>query len=151
MAKKENKRGIKKDISILINDLFDVSGTKGYKKFLFFLIMIDLTWFASVVSDNLLGMNLQDYGEFAWILLFSLGMIIISDVKKMTSIKRRGFRSDNFASLVTFIIGVMAFVVAVLSLPQINMTSPVMSSIKGILALIAIIYVILEGLIIKSE
>jgi len=151
VAKKENKRGIKKDISILINDLFDVSGTKGYKKFLFFLIMIDLTWFASVVSDNLLGMNLQDYGEFAWILLFSLGMIIISDVKKMTSIKRRGFRSDNFASLVTFIIGVMAFVVAVLSLPQINMTSPVMSSIKGILALIAIIYVILEGLIIKSE
>ena len=151
MAKKEGKRGIKKDISILLNDIFDVSGTKGYKKFLFFLILIDLTWFASVVSDNLLGMNLQDYGEFAWILLFSLGMIIISDVKKMMSIKRRGFRSDNFSSLVTFIIGVMAFVVAILSLPQFNLTSPIMSSIKGILASIAIIYVILEGFIIKSE
>jgi|GEM_PF-4912972 len=150
MVKKEENR-LKKNLKTIFNDAFDVSGRRGYHKFLFFLIMIDLTWFASVVFDNLFGMTLQDYGEFAWILLFSLGMIIISDVKKIINIGRRGIRSDNFSSLVTFIIGVMALVVSILSLPQINVESPVLNSIKGIIALIAIMYVILEAWIIKAE
>lgn len=150
MVKKE-KNKIKNDFVQLVSDIFDVSGAKGYKKFLFFLIMIDLTWFASVVFDNLFGMTLQDYGEFAWILLFSLGMIIISNVKKLASMARLGFRSDNFSSLVTFVVGIMAFVVAILSLPKIDIDSPIMNSIKGIIALIAIIYVILEAWIIKTE
>lgn len=150
MAAKEDKSRLKKDLSMIFDHIFDVSGSRGYKKFLFFLIMIDLTWFASVALDNLFGMTLQDYGEFAWILLFSLGMIIISDVKKLLNIDKKGITSENFSSLVTFVIGAMALTVAILSLPQFNIVSPTMNSIKGIIALIAIVYVILEALIIKK-
>jgi len=150
MAKKVKNR-TKNSFKIIINNIFDVSGTKGYKKFIFFLILIDLTGFASIASDNLFGENLLAYSEFAWIILFSLGMIMISDVKKIAKIRYKGFKSDNFASLVTFIIGVMAFIVSIFSLPQINLTSPILSSIKGIIALIAIIYVIFEAWVIKEQ
>lgn len=149
MVKKEET--LKKKFIIFIKEIFDVSGNKGYKKFLFFLIMINLSWFTSVVTDNLFGMDLGKYGEFAWIFFFSLGMIIISDVEKIMKIGKKGIRSDNFSSVVTFSIGAMAFFVAILSLPQINVTSPIMNSIKGIIALIAIIYVFIEILFIKTE
>jgi hypothetical protein len=151
MAKKIEENRLKTDASMVFNHIFDVSGTRGYKKFLFFLIMIDLTWFASVALDNLFGLNFQDYGEFAWILLFSLGMIIISDVKKIISMGRKGIRSDNFSSLVTFVIGMMALIVAILSLPQINIASPIMSSIKGIIAVIAVFYVIIEAFVVEND
>jgi hypothetical protein len=151
MAKKDEPGKVRSIINIVFNDIFDVSGKKGYKKFLFFLIMIDLTGFASVASDNLLGKNLQAYGEFVWIFLFSLGMIIISDIKKILGIRKRGFTSDNFSSLVTFIIGLLALVVSVLSHPSISLSSPILNSIKGIIGLIAIAYVIFEAWIIKQE
>ncbi len=153
MSKQEKKeeKTLKEAFIDLIENIIDVSGNKGYKKFLFFLIMIDLAWFSSVVFDNIFGMNLQAYGEFAWIFLFSIGLIIISDVKKVMRIGQKGIRADNFSSMVTFTIGLMAFVVSILSLPQIHVTSPVMSSIKGIIALIAIIYVFIEVLTIKTE
>ena len=151
IPKKKNENVIKKDIAMLFNDIFDVSGSKGYQKFLFFLVMIDLTWFASVALDNLVGLQLQAYGEFAWTLLFSLGLIIISDVKKIVGIGRKGIKTDNFSNLVTFIIGVLAFVVAILSLPQINIVSPTMNSVKGIVALIAVSYVVIEIFFVKKK
>jgi len=149
-VKKKSENVIKKDIFLLLNDIFDVSGNKGYQKFLFFLIMIDLSGFAIAAFYNLAGINLKGYNEFAWTLLFSLGMIIISDVKKIIGMGRKGIRTDNFSSLVTFIIGVLAFVVAILSLPQFNIISPTMSAVKGIVALIAVSYVIIEAFIVKK-
>jgi len=150
IVKKKNENIIKKDIFLLINDIFDVSGNKGYQKFLFFLIMIDLSGFAIAALYNLLGLNLKAYSEFAWTLLFSLGMIIISDVKKIIGMGRKGVRTDNFSSLVTFIVGILAFIVAILSLPQFNLVSPTMSAVKGIVALIAVSYVIIEAFIVKK-
>lgn len=162
MSKSRNNNVAKKeldDIEIpiktkfysLLSEIFDVSGKKGYKKFLFFLIMIDLTWFASVMSDNLFNMNLQDYGEFAWIFLFSLGLIMVSDLKKLTNVRKKGLKSDIFASLVTFTIGVMALVVAIFSLPNIAIDSPTIRSVKGIIAMIAIIYVFLETWVVEES
>jgi hypothetical protein len=148
--KKDDNKTLKTDFHKLISDIFDVSGQKGYKKFLFFLILIDMTWFASVVADNLLGLSLGDYGEFAWVFLFGAGLLIMSNAKRVVRIRKTGFKSDNFANLATFIIGILALVTAFLSLPQFNITSPVLSAIKGILALIAIIYVILEAWVIRG-
>ena len=151
IPKKKNENVIKKDIAMLFNDIFDVSGSKGYQKFLFFLVMIDLVGFLIIALNNLVGLNLKVYSEFAWTLLFSLGLILISDVKKILSIGRKGIKTDNFSSLVTFIIGVLALVVAILSLPQFNIISPTMSSIKGIVALIAVSYVIIEIFFVKKK
>ena len=77
MGKWSDSKPIRKQFFILVNELLDASGEKGYKKFLFFLIMIDLTLFGSVVADNLLGWSLGEYGEFAWIFLFGMGLIVI--------------------------------------------------------------------------
>lgn len=151
IPKKKNENVIKKDIAMLFNDIFDVSGSKGYQKFLFFLVMIDLVGFLIIALNNLVGLNLKVYSEFAWTLLFSFGLILISDVKKILSIGRKGIKTDNFSSLVTFIIGVLALVVAILSLPQFNIVSPTMSSIKGIVALIAVSYVIIEIFFVKKK
>lgn len=137
------KKGIKR--------VFDVSGRKGYQKFLFFLVMIDLVGFGSIIADNFFDINLIAYGEFAWILLFSFAMIMLSDINKLISLGEKSFRSEHFASLVTCIIGIMAFFVAILSLPQINLTSPVIDSVKGIISIIAIVYIILEAWVIQTE
>jgi len=142
---------IKKEAFSLFGHLLDVSGDRGYRKFIFFLIMIDLTWFGSVVMDNLFGLSLGDYGEFAWTFLFGLGLVVVSDLKRVKKMGQEGFKSENFASLTTLIIGSLAIVTAILSLPFINVVSPTLNSIKGILALIAIVYVVLETWIIKSH
>jgi len=148
-VKKKRKRALKEDFINLISDIFDVSGEKGYQKFVFFLILIDISWFAYVVSDNLFGMNFADYGESAWTLFLGLGLIWYSDVKKVLRIRTQGFRSSNFASLATFVIGVLAVAVSIMSLPQINVVSESLNAVKGILGLIAIVYVILESWVVK--
>lgn len=152
MAKKNGgeQDKLKSSFKQFFNELIDVSGKKAYKKFLFFLILIDLAWFSSVAADNLLGLKLQEYGEFAWTFLFAMGMIIVSDLKKVFGITAKGISSENFSSIVTFMIGVLALITAVLSLPQIALDNPVMRAVKGIVALIAIIYVLLDALILEK-
>ena len=153
MVKKrdDTNKELKSKFAQFMSELIDVSGKKGYKKFLFFLIMIDLTWFGSVVLDNLFGFSLQDYGEFAWTFLFAMALIFMSDLKRIFRMGVEGFNSENFSSLATFIIGIIALIISILSLPQIAIESPVMNAVKGIIALIAIIYVFLDALVIKSE
>lgn len=152
MAKKRDEdRVLKTRFRSVLSDLLDVSGDKGYRKFLFFLIMIDLAWFLSVVADNLLGFSMGEYGEFAWTFLFGLGLVVVSNVKRLKKIGKQGFKAENFASLITFVIGCLALITSVLSLPFINIVSPILSSVKGILALIAIIYVALEAWVIKER
>jgi len=153
MVKKRDdvNKELKSKFAMFMSELIDVSGKKGYKKFLFFLIMIDLTWFGSVVLDNLFGLSFQDYGEFAWTFLFAAALILMSDLKRIARMGVEGFDAENFSSLATFIIGIVALITAILSLPQIAVESPTMNATKGIIALIAIIYVFLDALILKKQ
>jgi hypothetical protein len=115
------------------------------------MILIDLVWFFTVVADYLLGMKTSVYFDFFWVLLFAMGLLIISDVNKIWNIRHEGWHSENFANLITFVIGILAIITAFASLPSIHKSSPVFTAIKGILALIAIFYVVIETWLVKRK
>lgn len=146
-----NKKAIKAHFFRLTDNLLDASGEKAYRKFLLFLIILDLLGFATIATDNFFGWHLGNYNEFVWIFFFALGLIVISNVKRIKKISVHGFKSESFAGLATLIIGILALITAFLSLPFFSLDHPVLRSIKGIIALIAMVYIVLEAWVVHAH
>lgn len=153
MTNRPEKEKIKghEDLAYQIHRIFDISEGRGYRKFVVILIVIDLIWFAMVAMDSLLGVSTSAYYDFFWILLFAIGLIVISDINKILNIRHEGWHSENFANLITFVIGLLAIVTAFVSLPGSHKSNAVFTAIKGIISLIAVFYVIIETWLIKRD
>jgi hypothetical protein len=82
-------------------------------------------------------------------IVIGIGLIIESEIKKLKQLKRQGITPANFTHLTTAIIGVFAFLSGFLSFPGINLQNPSFLAVKGIVSIIAIIFIIIQTWIIE--
>ena len=103
--------------------------------------------FVGIVSGSLFNKNINSYVESLLMIIIGIGLIVEAEIKKLKNLKRQGITPRNFTHLTTAVIGIFAFLSGVLSFPAINLQNSSFLAIKGIVSIIAIIFIIIQTVI----
>lgn len=135
MERKNTKKGMGKKVKVS-------------ESFIIALAVVSIIGFIGIVSGSLFNKNISQYTESLLMIVIGIGLIIEAEIKKLKSLKRQGITPTNFTHLTTAIIGGFAFLAGVLSFPAINLQNPAFLAVKGIVSIIAIIFIIIQTWII---
>lgn len=127
----------------------EVKETKISRPFINILAILSITGFATIISSTIFGINIDQYTETLWLTILGLGFIIESNPIQLFRSIRHRLGERNFTSTTTLIIGMMALTAGILSIPQINIQTPAFLAIKGIMSIIAIIFIVIQTWILK--
>ncbi len=123
--------------------------TKISTSFINILAILSILGFTSIISYTLFNKNITQYVETLWLTILGLGFIIESAPIKLFHSIRNNLSQRNFTATTTLIIGTLAIIAGILSLPQINIQNPAFLAIKGIMSIIAIIFIIIQTWVLK--
>jgi len=114
-------------------------------KFASILAIVSIIGFLEITLNSFFNFSFQNYIEFLWLTIIGVGFIIISKPKKLTKSK-----NEPVTDITALVIGCLAIIAGLLSLPFLNIIHPVFFAIKGVISLIAIIFIILETWFLKK-
>jgi len=118
-------------------------------KFVTVLSIVSIIGFFGIISHSLFNYNLYPYVEAMWMFVVGIGLILESRFKWIKSLPEKGLTSNNFTHLTTMVIGSIALVAGIFSFPEVRIDNPAFIAIKGILAIIAIIVIVIQTWIIE--
>ncbi len=110
------------------------------------LAIVSIVGFSQLILKSFFDYSLDAYSGFLLLTILGVGFIIQARPRKLFE-ENTGETVNDITSLV---IGSLAIISGVLSLPFVEVNNPVVSAIPGIISLIAIIFIILETWIIKK-
>jgi Sec-independent protein secretion pathway component TatC len=142
MAKKEdNKKKIQEE-----------ENTKNSSRnFVIALSLVSIVGFLSIVIESLFYIKVSEYIETIWLSILGLGLIFETTIKELKLIKINGLTSNSLGKITMIVLGSIAIIAGFLSLPQINIQNPSFLAVKGIISILAIIFIILQTWITKDE
>lgn len=123
---------------------------RSKKIFFSILAIISILSFVSIISRSLFGTDISGYVDFTWLFIIGLGMLIQTRWRALKTL-REGFNRSNFPNLVTLIMGVITILASILSLPPIGLENLGFSAVKGIIAIIAIIIIIIQTWVVRDS
>ena len=113
--------------------------SKASLKFVIALSIVSIIGFLSITTQSLFNFSFEDYIESLWLLILGGALILETSPNELKRIKNRGLTSEMLGKITMIVVGFMAVVAAVLSIPQIDVQSPTFLAIKGIISILAII------------
>ena len=114
------------------------------ESFVIALAVVSIIGFGGIVSESLFGENINPYTESLLMIVIGVGLIIEAEIKKLKNLKKEGLTPGNFTHLTTAIIGLFAFFSGLLSFPMIDVQNPSFLATKGIISVIAIVFIIIQ-------
>lgn len=125
------------------------ANNKISSSFVTILAIISILGFVGIISFTLFGKDIEGYIEASWLMIMGLGFMAESSPINLYQSIQNKMTNRDFSSLTTFIVGVLAALAGLLSLPGIGIESQAFEAIKGVIAIIAIIFIIIQTWIIK--
>ena len=123
---------------------------KASRSFVIALSIVSMIGFLSIVLEDLFYVNINSYIQTLWLISLGIGLILEVSLVKLKKIKTSGLTPEVLGEITMLVVGSMAVIAGVLSLPQINVQHPSFLAIKGIIGLLAIIFIILQTWIAKE-
>lgn len=118
-------------------------------KFVMILAIVSIIGFAGIVSYTIFDFSIEDYIEPLWMIIIGIGFIFEGQFTTFRRIRVEGLNPTNFTHLTTLIIGVMAITAGIFSIPVIKIEAAGFLAVKGILALVAIVVIIVQTWLVK--
>jgi hypothetical protein len=115
----------------------------------YILAFVSIIGLLGIVIKTIFVYNVDFYVESLWMLIIGLGLVIEARIKKLKSLSQ-GLTSNNVTYLTTIIIGLLAILTGIFSFPQIRVETPAFLAIKGIIGLIAIVFIVIQTWIVRS-
>jgi len=112
-------------------------------KFVTAMSIVSILGFLGIVSESLFELDLSGYVEAGLMLVIGIGMMLEANLEKIKTIKE-GLNSSNFTHLTTIVIGAIAILAGIFSLPPIRVETAGFLAIKGIMSIIAIIVIAIQ-------
>lgn len=116
-------------------------------KFASILAIVSIIGFLDIIMESFFELSFQNYMSFLWLVIMGVGFILISKPKRLPNFKTEEPVSD----ITALVIGILAIIAGILSLPFLNVIHPVFLAIKGVISIIAIIFIALETWVIRSN
>lgn len=120
------------------------------RNFVIALSLVSIIGFISIITESIFNVSISNYIESLWLLALSYGLIFETSFKEIKRIKNNGLTSEMLGKVTMIVVGTIAFVAAVLSLPQINIQHPIFLAIKGITSILAIIFIVIQTWVSKK-
>lgn len=112
--------------------------------FVIALSVVSIIGFFSIMSESLFNFTISEYIDSLWLFVLGAGLILETSIKELKRIKRAGVSSEMLGKVTMIVVGAIAIVAAILSIPQINIESPTFLAVKGIISILAIILIIVQ-------
>ncbi len=132
-------------------DLKKSSNRRTSRNFVIALSVVSMIGFLSIMIESLFYFDVSGYIDTLWLVVLGLGLILETTIKELKSVKRRGLTSDYLGKITMVIVGSLAIIAGILSLPQINVQNASFLAVKGIISILAIIFIILQTWVTKSD
>ena len=123
---------------------------KVSSKFVTALSIVSIIGFLGIISETIFNKNITPYVEAFWMMIVGIGLIFEAKIKMLKTVTK-GLDSNNFPHLTTTVVGAIAIMAGFFSFPNWRLTSPAFLAIKGIIAVIAVIVIIIQTWIIDSN
>lgn len=117
---------------------------KTSRNFVIALSVVSIIGFLSIVLDTIFSVKINDYIETLWLIALGIGLIFETSLAELKKVKVKGLTADLLGKITMLIIGSIAVIAGILSLPQIAIQNPVFFAVKGIVSILAIIFIILQ-------
>ncbi len=114
------------------------------RNFVIALSVVSIIGFLSIVFQSLFYVDISNYIDTLWLVVLGGGLILETTIKELKSVKRRGLTSEYLGKITMVVVGAIAIIAGILSLPQINVQNASFLAVKGIIGILAIIFIILQ-------
>ena len=118
--------------------------------FVYILAIISIVGFLGIIVNSFFEINIDAYVSFLWLIIMGIGFILISKPKDLYEGTKIGFDETKVSRLTAFVIGILAIIAGVLSIPQIDIQNNVFLAIKGVVSIISVIFIIIQTWIIHN-
>ena len=117
---------------------------KTTKSFVIALSVVSIIGFLSIALESLFSINMSGYIETLWLIVLGGGLILETTIKELKSVKKNGLTPEYLGKITMIVVGGIAIIAGILSLPQINVVNASFLAVKGIISVLAIIFIILQ-------
>ena len=114
------------------------------RNFVVALSVVSILGFLSIVVESFFYWSFSNYLETLWLITLGTGLMLESNIKELRKIKKKGLPPENLGKLTMLIVGSISIIAGLLSLPQIRLQHPVFLAIKGIVGILAIIFIVIQ-------
>jgi hypothetical protein len=129
---------------MVVEKVGDKKKNKSSRNFVIALSVVSIIGFLSIMIESLFYLDVSGYIDTLWLIVLGLGLILETTIKELKLIKRKGLTSDYLGKITMIIVGSLAIIAGILSLPQINVQNASFLAVKGIISILAIIFIILQ-------
>lgn len=117
-------------------------------RFISVMALVSIIGFASILASTWFGFDFLSDNISAFILVFlGVGLMIEGRVRMWRTMAKGGLTSDELAHIVTGVVGFFSLVTGIIEFT--SFVHPIFDAVKGIVALIAIIVIIIETWFVK--
>lgn len=118
--------------------------SKASRNFVIALSVVSIIGFLNIVVESLFNSSFESYIESLWLVALGLGLILETSFKELRKVKRKGLTSDLLGKMTMVVVGALAIIASILSLPQIDIVNPTFLAVKGIISILAIVFIIVQ-------
>ncbi len=119
--------------------------------FVIALSLVSIFGFLNILLESLFYFSISNYNEFSWLSILGLSLIFQTSIKELKKIKKKGLTSEYLGKITMIIIGTIAVIAGILSIPIIKIENITFMAIKGIISILAIIFIVLQTWVIKQK
>ncbi len=124
---------------------------KASRNFIIALSIVSIIGFLNIITNSLFNFSFANYIESLWLITLGTALILETSIKELKRIKKQGLTPDMLGKVTMVVVGIIAVIAAILSLPQISIKSPTFLAIKGIVSILAVIFIIIQTWVSKKE
>lgn len=125
--------------------------SKASRNFVIAMSLVSIVGFISIMLKSLFNINADAYIGTAWLITLGLGLVLETSFQKVKNVKHEGLTPEILGELTMFIVGSIAVIAGVLSLPQIGIQNASFLAVKGIISILGIIFIILQTWVTEEE
>ena len=114
------------------------------RNFVFALSIVSIIGFLNIVSQSLFNFSFENYVESLLLITLGTGLVLETSIKELKKVKKEGLTPDMLGKITMIVVGALAIVASILSLPQIDIEHPTFLAVKGIVSILAIIFIIIQ-------
>ena len=119
-------------------------------KFVTVLAIISIVGFLQIASESLFNLDFSEYLASAWLIIMGGGFVLNTRPIDLFRQLRLMLTPNLFSRLTTFIVGFIAVLAGFITLPYFEISSLPILAVRGVISLVAIVFIIIETWVVRK-
>ncbi len=115
-------------------------------KFSIYLMIISILGFLAILVKSLTGTDISPYVEASLFMIIGFALMMSGSIRLFFRYFNNGLTATEVNRISSIVVGFAAFVVGFITAPFFGIEVEVLNGVKAIIALIAIVNIVIEGL-----